>query len=71
MPPRCREVLDLVADGWTNKAIGFELGITEGTVKTYTDTAKEFADLEWDPKRHVRWQLAEWWKKNRGMIAPD
>ena len=35
LTPRERQVLDLVALGLLNKQVGFELGISEGTVKGY------------------------------------
>ena len=35
---REREVLRLLAAGWTNKAIAAELALTEGTVKNYVST---------------------------------
>lgn len=35
LTPREREVLALVVDGKTNKAIGEALGIAEGTVKSH------------------------------------
>ena len=35
LSPRERQVLQLVADGYENKQIVTELGLSEGTVKTY------------------------------------
>lgn len=35
LSPRQQEVLELIAEGMTNKEIGAELGITERTVKAY------------------------------------
>lgn len=35
LSPRQQEVIELIAKGFSNKQIAFELGITEGTVKLY------------------------------------
>lgn len=51
LSPREREVMDLVVDGHLNKVVGFELGISEITVKAHRGQvmrkmrARSFADL--------------------------
>jgi DNA-binding CsgD family transcriptional regulator len=41
LTPRQRELLTLVAAGWTNRRIGRALGITEGTVRSHLEQAFE------------------------------
>lgn len=40
LSPRDREVLRLVADGYTRKEIGQRLGITAGTVQNHTEAIR-------------------------------
>jgi DNA-binding CsgD family transcriptional regulator len=41
LTPRQRELLGLVAAGWTNRRIGRQLGITEGTVRSHLENVFE------------------------------
>lgn len=58
LTPRERQILDSLADGWTNRQIGERLGLTEGTVKVHLK--RVFAKLHFRSRcEAVGWLLRQ------------
>lgn len=55
LSPRESQIAGLVADGYPNKEIAWELGLTHGTIKVYVSNI--FAKTGMDN----RTKLARWW----------
>jgi DNA-binding NarL/FixJ family response regulator len=58
LTPREAEVVELISQGYGNKAIANELGVTYHAIKFHLRNAKSKLGLD------SRWQLARWWWEN-------
>nr|WP_281181051.1 helix-turn-helix transcriptional regulator [Micromonospora rhizosphaerae] len=57
LTPRERDVLALVAQGWTNQRIGRRLGITERTVRKHLECGRDKIGAS------SRAEAAAWWAR--------
>jgi two-component system nitrate/nitrite response regulator NarL len=63
LTPRERQIVDCLANGWTNRVIGEQLGMTEGTVKVHLK--RVFAKLGFAS----RLEAASWLLRHRDATA--
>lgn len=70
--PRLREIALLIANGFTNKAIGAQLHLHEGTVKNYVKALYDVLRIQREEasSKMPRVMLAWWWW-NVGKSIPS
>lgn len=64
LTPRETELMNLIADGHTNKSIGKHMGLVHGTVKVYINHIR--AKIE--GPRMNRVELVLWWLGRQGRL---
>lgn len=63
------DVLELLAQGYVEKAMAARLGVTPHTVRGYIRNAHKRMKLDPDPERARRFLMARWWTERRAFYV--